>query len=159
MTGKRADDGVPAHCHRVHDKVYDLGRFSHPGGALWLDLTRGTDITELFESHHLDYTRAVAVLAKYEVRELTGTLGPRNSPFTFRPGDFYHSLRQKVWERHRATAALGPAPLTQVFADSMALLSAGLTCLAGMQATDCWLGGARSALLIGLLNGLFIGIG
>jgi hypothetical protein len=50
MEGKRVDDAVPPHLWRVHDELYDLAEFKHPGGDHWLELTKGTDITELFET-------------------------------------------------------------------------------------------------------------
>jgi len=31
--------------HRVHNGLYDLSGFVHPGGQDWLELTRGQDIT------------------------------------------------------------------------------------------------------------------
>lgn len=36
---------------RIRNGLYDLRDFikSHPGGAEWLRLTKGTDVTELFE--------------------------------------------------------------------------------------------------------------
>lgn len=36
---------------RIENKLYDLETFakSHPGGSEWIRLTKGTDITELFE--------------------------------------------------------------------------------------------------------------
>jgi Cytochrome b5-like Heme/Steroid binding domain len=39
---------------RVHDNLYDLSPFveKHPGGSQWLEVIRGTDITELFECSH-----------------------------------------------------------------------------------------------------------
>ena len=54
IRGRRADDGY-GQLWRVHDKLYDLTDFigSHPGGREWLEITRGTDITEAFESGHL----------------------------------------------------------------------------------------------------------
>lgn len=36
---------------RIRNSLYDLQTFVklHPGGAEWLNLTKGTDVTELFE--------------------------------------------------------------------------------------------------------------
>lgn len=157
MNGKRVDDNVPPHCHRVHNRIYDLKSFDHPGGELWLDLTRGTDITELFESHHIDYKKATAVLTKYVVAEHKS---PRNSPCSFDKDGFYFTLREKVWHQHRSVAALGPPLLSKVFADCMVLVSVYLTCLVGsFAASDGWSAGARMVVLVGIFNGLFIGIG
>ena len=40
--------------HRIHGQAYDLTEWLplHPGGAHLLEITRGTDCTELFESYH-----------------------------------------------------------------------------------------------------------
>lgn len=42
---------------RIENKLYDLENFakSHPGGAEWIRLTKGTDITELFEVSNQRY--------------------------------------------------------------------------------------------------------
>lgn len=40
----------------VHGRWYDLSGFArrHPGGRFWIEETRGTDVTDLYETHHLD---------------------------------------------------------------------------------------------------------
>ncbi|CAB0032075.1 unnamed protein product [Trichogramma brassicae] len=50
LEGRRQDDGAEG-LWRVHDGLYDLESFaaSHPGGAEWIAMTKGTDITEAFE--------------------------------------------------------------------------------------------------------------
>ena len=59
---------------RIHDDLYDFEKFIkiHPGGADWLSLTKGTDITEAVESMHaLGIPKKL--LAKYRVRRATTT--------------------------------------------------------------------------------------
>jgi len=55
LEGKHADDEAEG-LWRIYDKLYDLSDFAarHPGGASWIECTRGTDITEPFESHHIE---------------------------------------------------------------------------------------------------------
>ncbi|KAA0195902.1 hypothetical protein HAZT_HAZT010028 [Hyalella azteca] len=55
IAGKRIDDDIGS-LWRIHDKLYDLTNFiaKHPGGRFWLETTRGTDITEAFESAHVN---------------------------------------------------------------------------------------------------------
>ena len=67
---KREIDGVPAKLWRVHDNYYDLTDFvdKHPGGKIWIEKNRGTDITELFESHHIEIEKAKKLLKRYFVR-------------------------------------------------------------------------------------------
>ncbi|KAM3967180.1 cytochrome b5-related protein [Aphomia sociella] len=95
LTGKAMDDGADG-LWRVHDKIYDLTSFmkQHPGGSEWLELTKGTDITEAFEVHHLNPS-TYKILEKYYVKPATT---PRNSPFTFKKDDFYYSLKNEVVE-------------------------------------------------------------
>lgn len=50
IDGRRRDDGAEG-LWRVRNGLYDLDKFMkiHPGGSEWLALTKGTDVTELFE--------------------------------------------------------------------------------------------------------------
>ena len=54
MANKREGDGIDPSLWRIHDKLYDLSSFAkrHPGGAMWIESTMGTDITEAFEVSH-----------------------------------------------------------------------------------------------------------
>jgi cytochrome b involved in lipid metabolism len=80
---------------RIHDSLYDLSDFKHPGGKHFIMGTQGTDVTELFESSHPNIELARAYLAKYKV----GTCErKRNSSFfTFEENGFYSVLRKKVF--------------------------------------------------------------
>jgi len=80
---------------RVHDKLYDLTNFidSHPGGKMWLECTKGTDITEAFESSHLDGPKVESILAKFFRKEATTK---RQSPFTFEKDGFYRTLKRRA---------------------------------------------------------------
>nr|XP_026496809.1 cytochrome b5-related protein-like isoform X2 [Vanessa tameamea] len=95
LTGKALDDGAED-LWRIHDKLYDFTSFmkKHPGGAEWLELTKGTDITEAFESHHINPTTE-KMLNKFYIRDAKT---PRNSPFTFHEDGFYKSLKRAVHE-------------------------------------------------------------
>jgi hypothetical protein len=50
LEARRRIDGAEE-LWRINNKLYDLEMFmkTHPGGADWIRLTKGTDITELFE--------------------------------------------------------------------------------------------------------------
>ncbi|XP_065218352.1 cytochrome b5-related protein-like isoform X2 [Planococcus citri] len=93
LEGRKIDDGAE-NLWRVHDKLYDLNSFveQHPGGAMWLSLTKGTDITEAFECHHLT-PAAEKLLPKFYVKDATS---PRSSPFTFKPNGFFRTIKRKV---------------------------------------------------------------
>ena len=94
IQGRREDDNC-GDLWRVHDKLYDLSGFvdSHPGGRMWLEVTKGTDITEAFESSHLDEQKVEAILAKFYRKEATNK---RQSPFTFEPDGFYRTLKRRA---------------------------------------------------------------
>ncbi|ODM92570.1 Cytochrome b5-related protein [Orchesella cincta] len=92
---KRRDDDV-GNYWRVHDKLYNLEDFiqKHPGGQDWIDFSRGTDITEAFESSHFVNVKKVQqTLAKYYVADAKE---PRNSPYTFKENGFYKTLKRKA---------------------------------------------------------------
>lgn len=93
LRGKVSDDGAEG-LWRVHDRLYNFTPFinAHPGGPDWLEMTKGTDITEAFETHHIK-TYPQKLLETYYVRDATT---PRNSPFTFREDGFYRTLKTKV---------------------------------------------------------------
>jgi hypothetical protein len=94
---------------RIHDDLYDLSNFNHPGGPSFIELTKNTDITELFESSHPNIEKARALLGKYKVdlssvssgnkgeKVKDSKLGLRNtSRLTFEANGFYCTLRRKV---------------------------------------------------------------
>lgn len=56
-------------------------------------MIQGTDITESFESSHLNSKAAAEMLYKFYVREAKS---PRKSPFTFEPDGFYNVLKSRV---------------------------------------------------------------
>ncbi|CAK1546130.1 unnamed protein product [Leptosia nina] len=95
LAGKVLDDGAEG-LWRIHDKLYDLTSFikKHPGGEEWLELTKGTDITEAFESHHLKPSTE-KLLDKFYIKD---AVTPRNSPFTFKEDGFYRTLKRLVYE-------------------------------------------------------------
>lgn len=93
LEAKRLDDNAEG-LWRVHDKLYDFINFirRHPGGADWLELTQGTDITELFETHHIK-GKAELLLSSFYVRDAKK---PRNYRITFSDDGFYKTLKKKV---------------------------------------------------------------
>lgn len=93
LDGKRIDDNAEG-LWRVHDKLYDLKDFAkrHPGGAEWLEMTEGVDITEQFETHHVT-DKAEKLLSKFFVRDAAL---PRNYNFTFKENGFYRTLKRRV---------------------------------------------------------------
>ena len=62
-------------------------------GKFWLEETRGTDITEAFESAHLNPSVS-KILPKYFLKNAET---PRNAPYTFHEKGFYKTLQKKVF--------------------------------------------------------------
>lgn len=93
MDGRRMDDNAEG-LWRIHDKLYDLKEFieRHPGGSEWLKITKGVDITEQFETHHIT-DKAEKLLQNYFVRDAAL---PRNYKITFHPDGFYKTLKRRV---------------------------------------------------------------
>ncbi|KAG4071127.1 hypothetical protein HA402_014395 [Bradysia odoriphaga] len=92
---KRHDDNLGPYW-RVHNKLYDLNDFiaKHPGGADWLQFTKGIDITEAFEASHIcSFPKVQQILAKYYVKDIES---PRNSPYTFDDNGFYRTLKRRA---------------------------------------------------------------
>lgn len=144
LKDKQRDDGAEG-LWRVHDDLYDLSSFvdNHPGGSEWLRLTKGTDVTEAFEAHHVT-TAAAHMLRHFYVRPARTA---RNSPYTFHEDGFYKTLQR------RARAALagvprGPNCSSALIADLLALGSVVLAVLAAT--TSSYAAGALAGLVLAL---------
>ena len=74
---------------------YDLSGFlaKHPGGRDWLELTKGQDITEAFEVHHLNMPKVNSVLKKMYVKDADKTYVGR---YTWDQSGFYLTLKRRV---------------------------------------------------------------
>lgn len=103
---------------RIHDSLYDFTDFikSHPGGPFWLEVTKGTDITEAFESHHINEGPR-NILPKYFVKAASTK---RNAPFTFKEDGFYMTLRRRVSEKLKSKSIKpGPSRKSKIIIDSL----------------------------------------
>ncbi|XP_062142200.1 cytochrome b5-related protein [Drosophila sulfurigaster albostrigata] len=91
--GKRQDDEAEG-LWRIHDGIYDFTEFidKHPGGPFWIRETKGTDITEAFEAHHLTSTPE-KMISKYKVRDAAK---PRIYTLTLHEDGFYKTLKERV---------------------------------------------------------------
>ncbi|XP_062535313.1 cytochrome b5-related protein-like isoform X2 [Armigeres subalbatus] len=142
LLGKRRDDDTGG-LWRIHDSLYDLTEFInlHPGGADWITCTKGTDITEAFEVHHIG-GRAEQLLPKYRVRAAEA---PRFVRFTFDDSGFYRTLKRRV-QAKLATIDKRAARTSEVILDSLLCASFILACVAIN----------RHSYLLGALCGLFV---
>ncbi|XP_036343648.1 cytochrome b5-related protein-like [Rhagoletis pomonella] len=82
---------------RIYDGIYDFTDFisKHPGGEFWLIESKGTDITEAFEAHHIAKLPH-KMIEKYKVRDAKN---PRIYTLTMHEDGFYKTLRERVREK------------------------------------------------------------
>lgn len=127
LEGRRAVDGAEG-LWRVRNGLYDLEDFVkfHPGGSEWIQLTKGTDITELFESHHLT-DKAPRVLSKYYIRD---AVSPRSVPLTFEPNGFYHTFKKRAVEALKDVDFHNSSVKSNIIADLLVTTSIVLSLLA-----------------------------
>ncbi|KAL3272610.1 hypothetical protein HHI36_014078 [Cryptolaemus montrouzieri] len=142
LAGKRADEGAEG-LWRIHDELYDLTDFIkiHPGGSEWIRSTKGTDITEAFETHHI---RGVAenFLPKYFERKAKSV---RNYPFTFHENGFYRTLKKRI----RTEVDKVPRKYvirSEIIADSLFV----------SYVLSAWLATYTSSFILGLISGIFL---
>jgi hypothetical protein len=116
LDGKRIDDNAEG-LWRVHDKLYDLSDFieRHPGGKDWISLTKGIDITEQFETHHIT-EKAEQLLKKYYIRD---AVEPRNYKITFDNNGFYMTLKKRVASKLPSILEKSSATNSQFYCDLM----------------------------------------
>lgn len=119
--GKRQDDGAEM-LWRIYDNLYDFKYFQeiHPGGIDWLRLTRGTDITEAFESHHIS-SGPSKLLQYYFIRK---AVTPRNSKLTFDDDGFYKTLKRRVAPKLKSIKKHNMWK-TKIMADLLLILTIG----------------------------------
>ncbi|XP_053673890.1 cytochrome b5-related protein-like [Anopheles nili] len=126
LEGRRYDDGAEG-LWRINDSLYDLEDFSrtHPGGSEWIRLTKGTDITEAFETHHIS-RRAEQMLPKFYRRQATQ---PRNVKLTFHENGFYRTLKRRVRQR-LSRVNLNPKVHSRQILDALLVSTVLMACLA-----------------------------
>lgn len=114
LEARRKVDGAEG-LWRVRNNLYDLRGFEkyHPGGAEWISLTRGTDITELFEAHHLT-DKAEKLLVKYFIREAAA---PRRIQLTFKPDGFFSTFKKRALESLKGVDFHHSSPKSNLIAD------------------------------------------
>eukprot|EP00090_Calanus_glacialis_P038314 TRINITY_DN66911_c0_g1_i1.p1 TRINITY_DN66911_c0_g1~~TRINITY_DN66911_c0_g1_i1.p1 ORF type:complete len:439 (-),score=74.31 TRINITY_DN66911_c0_g1_i1:18-1256(-) len=115
ISGRVKDDNCEG-LWRIHDQLYDLSDFKHPGGSAWIELTKGTDITEAFETMHVQDI-SPKLVEKYKVKP---AIGPRNYRYTFKEDGFYKTLKRKVQPILKQSGT-GPSFQSKFFQDMLAL--------------------------------------
>ncbi|EZA50497.1 Cytochrome b5-related protein [Ooceraea biroi] len=127
LEGRRQIDGAEG-LWRVESKLYNLETFmkTHPGGMEWIQLTKGTDITELFESHHIT-DKAKQLLPKFYVRD---AVSPRSVPLTFLPDGFYCTFKKRALEALKNVDFHRPSTTTNLIIDSLMIMTFALSLMA-----------------------------
>ncbi|CAK9820330.1 Cytochrome b5-related protein [Anthophora plagiata] len=126
LEGRRQIDGAEG-LWRIGNNLYDLEGFArnHPGGQEWITLTKGTDITELFESHHLT-DKASRLLPKYFIRK---AVSPRTVSLTFKPDGFFYTFKRRALEVLKNVDFHRPSRKSNLIADFLATTTI-ILCLA-----------------------------
>lgn len=121
--------GILPHCVGVHGRIVDLRNFDHPGGAAWMRVVGGTEVTALFVSTHLNAERARRALDALPV------VGRYDAPST----DFaaYERVRATML-RHFPTRASRRAPAEGILTLGVAAL-VHLLLLATTPPSNAWM--------------------
>lgn len=136
LKGKSIDDCTGG-LWRVGDSLYDLTQFAalHPGGDVWITMSKGTDITELFESSHPNIEKARALLQKYFTKK--AIIERNGKALTFEPGGFYDTLRKRAWDVLKVTGT-GPTVRMLCIHDTLLVLFLAFLALTVWPAYDGW---------------------
>lgn len=147
----------------VHGKLYDLTKFvdRHPGGPDWLKYTVGGDITELFETHHMD-DKVRDVLAKYYVRDCEPAgdadkekrrLGEGFQPFlTFHRDGLFKTLQRRIHKLLPNPEDRGPTATMRFYC--WTALIAWLALFAAMATTGSFYFAVAAGVLLHTLFGI-----
>ena len=78
------------------NKIYDLSQFikRHPGGEHWLEMTKGSDITDFVETHHLNLRNIEEILQKYYVKDCHKK--PEFARFDWSEKGLFYDLRERI---------------------------------------------------------------
>ncbi|XP_076163345.1 cytochrome b5-related [Ptiloglossa arizonensis] len=120
LNARRKIDGAEG-LWRYKDNLYDLEKFAkfHPGGEEWIRLTKGTDITEAFETHHLT-EKAANILPKFYIRKAETE---RSVPLTFEPNGFYNTFKKRALEALKDVDFHHPSKKSNLIADFLVTTS------------------------------------
>ncbi|XP_037928359.1 cytochrome b5-related protein [Teleopsis dalmanni] len=145
LLGKQKDDEAEG-LWRIYDSIYDFTDFidKHPGGSFWLKETKGTDITEAFEAHHISAV-PTKMIEKYKVRDAAK---PRIYTLTLHEDGFYKTLKRRVrdtiktmdYTPKRTTNYMHFGLLVATFIFIIASAKAGNIIFTGLASLSlCWL--------------------
>lgn len=85
---------IPDNLIGIRGNLYNIDYFNHPGGNTFLEINKGTDITNLFETHHINIKLAEKSLEKCKC---VGTYVVKHN-YDY---NFYDLLRSYVFEKFK----------------------------------------------------------
>lgn len=134
MEGRRIDDGAEG-LWRIKNGLYDLTEWEkfHPGGSEWINLTKGTDITEAFEVHHLT-EKPQRLLARFYIRDANSS---RSIPFTFDENGFYKKFKKRIQIALKDVDFQNPSKSSNFKTDSLLIITLISSMIAA--STNFWL--------------------
>ena len=97
------------------------------GGKDWIILTKGTDITEAFETHHV-FGVPQKLLDKFWVKKATN---PRKARFTFEEDGFFKTIQRRGAAILRKVGT-GPTLLSTLTVDFLVVSFLSMLCLLGV---------------------------
>lgn len=119
----------------IGNQVYDITPWlnRHPGGKEILLLVAGRDISDLFVSYHPFSDSAAAVIAKYQIGEISSVEFPQFAP----DRGFYRECRQVVGEYFRKNNIDHKDPMPGLWRLALFFLGAAITYTI-MSQGDAW---------------------
>ena len=106
----------PSNCVIIHNVVYDVSNFAHPGGRVFLRLSDSMDITALFESSHVNERMARDVLSTLPV---VGRATCERAQLNY---SRYNELRQLLFRTMPTRASRAPQSLVPLVAWTIACI-------------------------------------
>lgn len=153
--------GCPSHLWLIHGRLYDLTAFipRHPGGADWLEWTRGTDCTTEFETHHLDADKAAAMLAAYDQGPLQSPAPHSAEAYTWATEGFYLALKRAAYRDLKAAGAGTGSPTAEMLALCGFAVALWVTASCAVGLAQSPFGAVAAALFAGYMTYVMMGIG
>lgn len=92
---EQINENIPTTHIRIHDTLYDVTNFKHPGAQIFIEMTKGCDATLLFETHHINYEKALGFLKDLPHIEISREEDKMLEKYDFKE---YDNFRKNVLE-------------------------------------------------------------
>ena len=81
---------IPDNSIGINGKIYDISNFKHPGGNTFIEINKGCDISALYETHHINISKADKYLSNLKI------IGEYD-PYFYYDFSLYKKLRKIVY--------------------------------------------------------------